>query len=152
MNGAEGTVTPPLASATEALNEIGVVLIVEHYDASLCLFEYRALGFLTPHCTCAARKESSRRDHHESHGVPKHSIDDVDAKTARAMRSLVEVDTALYAHALERFKAEVREVFAATGVDLLCEEEERTGGRSEKVIEADIRAGLQVLEDLRVLP
>jgi len=128
------------------------VLITEHYLASVCLFAYRAVGFFTPHCACTARSELKRSSHHDAHGVPKHSINDIDEKTLELIRSMTRDDAELYAAALARFKAEVHEVFAATGVDLLCEEEERKGSSETKIeVAADIREAEQIL-GIKVLP
>ena len=63
---------PPHSTLTERLESLGAVLITEHYLASVCLFEYRAVGFFTPHCACTARSELKRSSHHDAHGVPKH--------------------------------------------------------------------------------
>ena len=142
---------PPHSTLTERLESLGAVLITEHYLASVCLFEYRAVGFLTPHCACTARSELKRSSHHDAHGVPKHSINDIDEKTLELIRSMTRDDAELYAAALARFKAEVHEVFAATGVDLLCEEEERKGSSETKIeVAADVREAEQILG--KVLP
>ena len=80
------------------------------------------------------------------------SINDIDEKTLELIRSMTRDDAELYAAALARFKAEVHEVFAATGVDLLCEEEERKGSSETKIeVAADIREAEQILE-IKVLP
>ena len=140
---------PPHSTLTERLESLGAVLITEHYLASVCLFEYRAVGFFTPHCACTARSELKRSSHHDAHGVPKHSINDIDEKTLELIRSMTRDDAELYAAALARFKAEVHEVFAATGVDLLCEEEEQKGSSEKKIeVAADIREVTAVMADL----
>ena len=62
----------PCPRASPGAHTLGAVLITEHYLASVCLFEYRAVGFFTPHCACTARSELKRSSHHDAHGVPKH--------------------------------------------------------------------------------
>jgi len=116
---------PPLEEAKRVMSSIGVVGIMEHYSASVCLFEYKTLGYLTDFCHCDNRTHALfltewNKGKRISHGVPSHDIGSVDKEIVTMAHALVEIDTMLYKHAMLAFKRKLRLVEKETGVDLLC--------------------------------
>jgi len=121
----EDDLEPPLTVAIQNLESIGTIGITDHYDASVCLFEYKALGYFLPDCECNEQTNQLRiaelgHTVHITHGVPPHSIDDVKNDTLFAIQEMTKIDEKLYNHALTMFYDEIEIVANETGVDLLC--------------------------------
>ena len=98
--------------------------IVEHYPASLCLFEYLAGGrqFLTEGCQlCEGGKlRVAKSLIHEAHNVPPHSIDSISNVTRLMIQNMTAFDQQLYESARGIFQRHVDQVREETGIDLLC--------------------------------
>lgn len=115
---------PDIASSRKQLATIQVVGVVEHYPASLCVFEYHAGGrkFLTDDCkVCEGGhlKVSNSLAHH-SHGVPPHSVNSISNETLLMIKEMTTIDQQLYQTGLETFLRHVDIIRNETGIDLLC--------------------------------
>ena len=118
---ARNDTVPSLAAASENLDSLGVVGLVEHYEASMCLLLFRSMGGSLPRdgpCSCKAFRTNKLE--HNAHGVPGHSVESLNASTRALVDKLVQVDRRLYEYARRVFYGEVNRVLNATGVDLLC--------------------------------
>jgi len=112
---------PPLDQAILALREMAVVVVTDLLPESICLLMYTLKGSLPENCGCGKASFGSGVAH-ETHGVPKHSLDELqmDQESWRQMDELSAVDQQLYRVALDRFWWEIRGVEAKTGTQLLC--------------------------------
>ena len=115
---------PNIDIARKRLNRVQVVGIVEHYPASLCLFEYLAGGqqFLTEGCQVCEGEQLQvvKSLIHEAHNVPPHSIDLISNVTRLMIQNMTTIDQQLYESARGIFQRHVDQVREETGIDLLC--------------------------------
>jgi hypothetical protein len=115
---------PNIESARERLNSVHVVGIMEHFPASLCLFEYEAGGhqFLTEGCQVCEGGELkvAKTLIHEVHNVPPHSIDSISTQTRFMIQNMTTIDQQLYESGLDIFQHHVDQIRDRTGMDLLC--------------------------------
>jgi hypothetical protein len=116
---------PDLATSRKRLAELQVVGIVEHYPASLCVFEYHAGGrtFLTDDCQVCDEEgqlKVAKSLVHHSHGVPPHSIHSISNETLELIHDMTRIDQQLYQTGLEMFVQHVDSIRHETGMDLLC--------------------------------
>ena len=105
-----------LAAALRALDAIEVVGLVEHYEASLCLFAYFALGALPADCACDAAADVTRA----RHGVPDYEAERLPGDVVARIDAVTAMDRALYDRGQERFFKHVRQVERAAGARVLC--------------------------------
>mmetsp|Transcript_10917 Transcript_10917/g.20160 ORF Transcript_10917/g.20160 Transcript_10917/m.20160 type:complete len:216 (-) Transcript_10917:430-1077(-) len=101
--------------------------IVEHYTASLCLWEYIAGGrqFVTSDCTTCEQQTLTlslkHKQEKKTHGVPPHSVRMISNETLRLIEhNMTTMDQQLYQVGLDVFLKQVERVRLETGVDLLC--------------------------------
>lgn len=94
---------PNFTQARDTLRRAYFVGIADLYAESLCLLAFRSAGVVKDYCACGRPNNL----HHETHGVPAHSIDDLLSLQRRRLARLVALDLALYDLALDRFQADV---------------------------------------------
>jgi len=115
---------PKLEDAKREADGLFFLGITSLYSESLCIFRYRLSGGVLPRdCGCGpSDREPSKQaaDHHFSHGIQAHFIDDLTLQVISKMCLLVTVDLRLFLHALDRFEADVQQVAEETGVQLIC--------------------------------
>ncbi|KAH8079142.1 hypothetical protein JL720_9402 [Aureococcus anophagefferens] len=99
-----------------ALDAIEVVGLVEHCEASLCLFAYFALGALPADCACDAAADVTRA----RHGVPDYEAERLPGDVVARIDAVTAMDRALYDRGQERFFKHVRQVERAAGARVLC--------------------------------
>jgi hypothetical protein len=110
--------------ALSNLKSLGFIGIVEHYQASLCLFHAKAHDMKEPlprFCDCKnASAWNSFRSKNERHGVPSHSVDDLSQENKGRIKALTQKDELVYREALKMFSREIVTVEDHFGVKLLC--------------------------------
>jgi len=114
---------PSLSDAMRSLDSLFFVGLVEHYQASICLFFAKThQGEPLPRfCDCRDKTAwGSFRSAHESHGVPPHSLSDLDEEDLGMISNLTQLDVQLHTAATKRFEREAAEVKRKTGVQILC--------------------------------
>ena len=74
---------------------------------------------MPPECACSRHAEVQTT--HESHGSPSHRLEDVPEKLLQDIMQMVEIDTVIYLHALDRFYAEATHAANVTGIPVLCD-------------------------------
>lgn len=113
------------ADLTRAIAKVDAATFVgltEFMRPSLCVAYYTLLGKLPNDRRCDCRVESEELDHN-NHGV---SAEDKAAETftnaeLESIHGVTTKDYRLYAHALEKFYADIRAIEHATGTPLLCD-------------------------------
>ena len=108
-----------LEVAKGKLLEAAFVGISDHYNQSVCAFEYVTSG--TTKCECVAGKLITHSETTlEDHNVPPHSLREMSDDILRLIDSLTVLDAQLYNHAYKSFWSFVDVASNATGVDLRC--------------------------------
>ena len=87
----------------------------------MCLFEFRVTGGAPEWCFCNRPAIMMPKVHHVSHGTANHSIADFGKQFGfGAIDALTAVDHAVYGAAKKRFLADVRDMEARMGRQVLC--------------------------------
>merc|ERR1719282_1136988 len=113
----------PLEKAIENLESMQFVGVVEHYQASLCVFAALAApkAPLPVFCNCTDTEAwSSFKSKREDFGLPKHSFTDITAEEHELLDQLVKDDLILYGAAKKIFQRQARAVEEKRKVRLLC--------------------------------
>merc|ERR1719203_1819049 len=97
----------PLEKAIENLESMRFVGVLEHYQASVCVFASLAApeAPLPVFCNCADTLAwSSFESEREDFGLPEHSSKDITAEEHKLLDQLVKDDLLLYEAAKKRFE------------------------------------------------
>lgn len=94
--------------------------ILELYHESMCLLHAKTIGLLPSNCLCG--QQNTDGEHHNTHGVKQHSVDDISEAVLEEVDQLTSGDRVLYSAALERFMQEVAEVERRLDVKFVCED------------------------------
>lgn len=95
-----------LALAIERVNTLPFIGLTEYFDASMCLFWFYSRQHQVMKKNCQLKGEFleiRKRQTHFSHGVPKHSEDDIKELLWKHVDQLTQMDTILYRFATIRF-------------------------------------------------
>jgi hypothetical protein len=108
---------PNLTKALQGMQKIDMIGITDFYYESLCLLFFKVHLFVPDWCLCSAEKKL--HTNHIQHGVPKHSVTDIDAESTAKIMSLTRIDNELYLFALKRFSKEILAIENSTGQCIL---------------------------------
>ena len=84
---------------------------------SLCLVQFRELGYLDRRCLCEDKRNAV---HFEAHARSANRVFDAEPSTLHKIDRLTQDDRAAYAAAVRRVLVEVQAVEAAAGARILC--------------------------------
>lgn len=110
---------PDLGDVMLSLERMPFVGIADLYAPSLCLLRFHTTGTMPADCAC--ERQYSIQIHHERHSVPPHSLDDLPGRVLHNIYQLVEIDVALFLHALKIFDVRAELAAAVTGIRVLCD-------------------------------
>lgn len=112
---------PPPSVALNNLNTFSWVGITELFDESICLFEYRVTGVLSPKCECTHKWKSDSPHTSSVHTTGGSSFENLpDPKFEAKVDKITRVDAQLYRAALVRTVRELRALEKETGQQVLC--------------------------------
>jgi len=115
---------PSVKDALSNLDSLGFIGLVEHYQASLCLFHAKAHDMKEPlptFCNCKdVAAWNSFRSNHEGHGLPAHSVVDLTQEDKAMIKALTRKDEQVYQKALRRFRSDIAKVEDHFNVRLWC--------------------------------
>lgn len=99
---------PSINTTISSLKSVGFVGITEYSDETICLFQHFMAGKVSPACTCdpeAHKLYVHNKQIYKTHGVPKHSVQDLSPEVLKKIDALTEVDNQIYEFALKKFLA-----------------------------------------------
>jgi hypothetical protein len=112
-----------LENALGIVNSLKFIGISESFQASVCVFLDKVMPsrLLPDYCDCQNTAGwASFAFPHVTHGVPKHSINDLSAEDLLKIDKLTPMDVKVYDAALERFHSDVRELEERRGLRIHC--------------------------------
>mmetsp|Transcript_106899 Transcript_106899/g.300568 ORF Transcript_106899/g.300568 Transcript_106899/m.300568 type:complete len:336 (-) Transcript_106899:166-1173(-) len=113
---------PDETKSLAALRDLWMVGILEHYQASVCLFIAKARGEVPDWCDCTGTAWNSFHMQAFSHDVPPHSVSDLSASDVEMIDALTDQDQAVYAEAVQLFREQVWAEEGRLQVKILCED------------------------------
>ena len=114
---------PRLATALVTLENAHFVGVADAYRETACLFLYATTGDVPAYC---GFDQAGPALHHETHGIPQHSLADLDDVIRRRLAALVDLDLTLYLHALRRFRKDLDDAQLVSGVDIASDDDYHT--------------------------
>lgn len=110
---------PDLGDVLLSLHRMPFVGIADFYEPSLCLLRFHTSGTMPADCACESQYKLKL--HHILHSVPIHSLDDLPGDALHKIYQLVEIDVALFLHALKIFDIQAELAAVVTGIRVLCD-------------------------------
>jgi len=93
--------------------------VTEYYSESMCVLFYLMKSTIKPGCLCTDQTKPNWT--HESHHVPKHSINDLSNDTLHKIDIMTERDKELYHFVLEQFYLNMK-ILREEGKEFICKE------------------------------
>lgn len=116
---------PQHVNATLALRNLqfaAFVGLVEAYPESTCVLKAKITGSVPANCNCKSEQWNQFKQHHESHGVKYHSVDNEHESVLKKVDDLTVVDRKVFVAAIDRFMHDALDVEKQHGVKILCDE------------------------------
>ena len=89
--------------ATDRMLSLDAIGLTEHYRLSICIILLETQKKFPDQCKC----DFKMKEKHESHGVPKHTVDSLDTETIKLIHGFIHYDRELYRAAQQAFWARV---------------------------------------------
>ena len=110
---------PCLSLAIANLHDAGFIGLTDFYDESICMLQLRRTRRLPEGCGCGDSKNTTHQDF--THGVPRHSEDNLSPHVLEMVDNLARLDKDLFVAALERFLDDIAVAEMAANRTILCD-------------------------------
>lgn len=108
---------PNVAIALKNLRNLDFVGCVDYYKESMCALNFVLNGTLYEGCVCGEHEADLA---HETHNVPKHSIEDLNETTIAKIDNMTTSDAKLYKRFLESFLWKILQLEEKLNVQIMC--------------------------------
>jgi len=110
---------PSVAIAEKNLRNLDFVGCVDYYKESMCALSFVLDGTFFEGCVCSENKVNFT---HLTHGVPKHSIEDLDETTIAKIDNMTTSDAKLYKRFLKSFLWKILQLEEELDIQIMCKE------------------------------
>jgi len=108
---------PSVAIAENHLRNLNFVGLVDYYKESMCALNFVLDGSFFEGCMCNEHEVNLTR---ETHGIPKHSIEDLDETTIASIDKMTTSDAKLYKRFRELFRLKILQLEDEMNVQIMC--------------------------------
>jgi len=108
---------PSVATAESNLRSLDFVGCVDYFKESMCALNFVLNGTLFEGCLC---NENEANLIHETHQVPKHSIEDLDETTIARIKNMTTSDEKLYKRFVKSFLWKILKLEEDLNVVIMC--------------------------------
>jgi len=108
---------PSIAIAWNNLRSLDFVGCVDYYKESMCALNFVLDGTFFEGCVCNEHNATLKR---KTHGVPKHSIEDLDETTIAKIHNMTTSDAKLYKRFLKSFFRKILQLEEELNVQIMC--------------------------------